>query len=309
MKPAFSRLTAMSPRVLAAALATLSAVAAAQFDDYSAPPMVPVDAPVDSQPPPLPPAQQQQQSEEPLQEQSRQPVQPLPNDYVPPPQQQYPQQYQYPPQQQQYPQQQYQQPPPQKQQQRPEPEPVFEGTVLESRRTKHFLGLASANIGLFTQGGPGFTFNLRAEADIGKIPVFVGYTAFIPGSLSGSLGHFTAMTGWSIFSTDPITWRALAGVDVIDNDGLVGTGVVFGTTFRSMFARSVGVDLAAMFTPLPFRQLELRAAMVFQFGRVFELQLGWRYQAIDATQGGDLATLFDIAPAVNGPNVAIGLTF
>ncbi|PZR11084.1 MAG: hypothetical protein DI536_18260 [Archangium gephyra] len=309
MKTLFSRRSAMSPRVLAAAIATLSAVALAQSDDYSAPPMVPVDAPVDQPPPAPPPQQPQQQSDDPqqqLEEQSHQPVQPLPADYVPP-QQQYPQQpQQYP---QQYQQPQYQQAPPQQRRnQRPEPEPVFEGTILESRRTKHFLGLATANIGLFT-APPGFTFNLRAEADIGKIPLLVGYTAFIPDATYNSINHFTAMTGWSIFSTDPITWRALGGVDVIDFDGTVALGAVFGTTFRSMFARSVGVDLAAMFTPLPFRQLELRAAIVFQFGRVFELQLGWRYQAIDATQSGNLATLFDIAPAVNGPSAAIGLTF
>lgn len=308
MKTTFNRLSGMSPRVLAAALAMLSVAAFAQSDDYSAPPMVPVDAPADSQqPPPMPPAQAPQQQQQPsddqqLQEQSHQPVQPLPGDYVPPQQQQYPDQQQY--------QQQYQQAPPQqpRRNQRAEPEPVFEGTVLESRRTKHFLGLATANIGLFAAPA-NFTFNLRAEADIGKIPVFVGYTAFIPDAEYNSINHFTAMTGWSIFSTDPITWRALGGIDVIDYDGTVALGAVFGTTFRSMFARSVGVDLAAMFTPLPFRQLELRAAIVFQFGRVFELQLGWRYQAIDATQGGNLATLFEIAPSVNGPSAAIGLTF
>lgn len=302
MKTLFSRHSTMSPRVLAAALAMISAGALAQSDDYSAPPMVPVDAPAD-QPPPSPPAQQPQQQqtdEQQLNEQSHQPVQPLPADYVAPQQQQ----QQYDPQQYQY----QQVTPPQQKRARAEPEPVFEGTVFESRRTKHFLGIATANIGLFT-APPGFTFNLRAEADIGKIPLLVGYTAFIPDTTYNSINHFTAMTGWSIFSTDPVTWRVLGGVDVIDFDGTVALGAVFGTTFRSMFARSVGVDLAAMFTPLPFRQLELRAAIVFQFGRVFELQLGWRYQAIDATQGGSVATLFEIAPAVNGPSAAIGLTF
>ncbi|MGV3624692.1 MAG: hypothetical protein ACO1OB_27985 [Archangium sp.] len=306
----------MSPRVLAAAVATLSALAFAQSDDYSPPPMVPVDAPADH-PPPTPPSQQPQQpqqqqpqSDEQLQEQSHQPVQPLPADYVPP-QQQYPQQPQYDPQQ--YQQQQYQQAPPTqpRKRQRAEAEPVFEGTPLESRRTKHFLALASGNIGLFTQSPDlrvGTVFNVRAEADIGKIPLFVGYSWFTPDTADYAIGHFTAMTGWSFFSRDEITWRALGGVDVIDNDGLIGTGVVFGTTFRSMFARSVGVDLAAMFTPFPFRQLELRGAIVFQFW-VMEIQLGWRFQAIDATQGGNLGTLFDIAPSVNGPSAGIGLTF
>lgn len=328
MQTAFSRLVAMSPRALAAAVALLSAGAFAQSDDYSAPPMVPVDA--------EPEGELQPQSRQPVQmipadpSQPQQPQQPQPQQqpqqpqYQPYPQQQQPQyqnpqyqqpypqqqqpQYQDPQYQQQYPQQYQQQQPQQQRPQQPAAEPVFEGTFLESTRTKHFLGMGQAGVGVFT-GQPGLSLNVRAEADIGKLPIFVGYTRFIPDGPSPSLGHFTAMTGWSFFSSDVATLRALVGVDVIDANGLVATGAVFGSTFRSMFARSLGFDAAVMFTPFPFRQLEVRAAFVIQFWKVFELQLGWRYQAIDATQSGDLGTLFNIAPAVNGPAVGIGLTF
>ncbi len=299
MKPRSLRLVAMSSRVLAAVLATLSVVAFAQSEEYSPPPMVPVDPPAEATP-----------DQPPLVPQSGQPVQPIPAD----PQQQQPdqQQPQYPqqPQYQPYPQQQqYGQPQPQRPA-KPAKEPVFAGTPFESTRSKHFLAMASASPAVFAEQLGSFALNVRAEADIGRIPLFVGYTGFFPITLprGESISHFTAMTGWSFFSSDEVTWRALTGVDVINDGGLVGTGVVFGSTFRAM-ANSVGFDAAVMFTPFPFRQLELRAAFVVQFWRVFELQLGWRYQAIDATQGGDLGTLFNIAPAANGPAIGLGLTF
>ncbi len=262
-----------APGALAIALLLLTAPAASAQESYSPPPMVPVDeAPADEQPWGDPNAQPA-----------------------------------YP-----------EQPPPEHPQytnppidgagaQQPEGDTTFAGTGLASTRSKHFLALASVGFGLFA---PGLHLNARAEADIGKLALLASYTGF--GSdvwgTTDMVGHFMGMGGWSIFSREDITLRVLGGVDVIDTGAMVAVGPVFGSTVRAMFG-GIGLDVAAFFTPFPFRQLEVRAAFVVRWWSIFEAHLGWRYQAIDPTQGNTLGALFTSSPTINGPVIGLGLTF
>ena len=153
----------------------------------------------------------------------------------------------------------------------------------------------------------GVVGNIRAEIDIARIDLLLSYSDFISSVNSIQIHQFNAMGGYSFFSSDELTWRVLGGLDVMIRDGTTAFGPVLGTTLRSMWGR-IGVDAAFMATLFPFRQLEVRAAFVIQW-LIFEAQLGWRVQVMDATMSGTLATLFTTSPGINGPVVAIGITF
>jgi hypothetical protein len=326
-RPRF-RLQAMPSRCLVLSLSLASGVALAQSEDLSLPPMVSADE--DVQPAPQPgqqqpyPGQPQPQNQQPYDPNQQQPQyqQPYPNQQQPQYQQPYPnqQQPQYqqpydPNQQQPHYQQPYdpnQQPPynpnqqqPQRTQRRP-PQTQQQGEgFMSSTRSKHFLALASGSLGV-TEASPGLVGSARVEFDITRLGFLLGYSNFWSVSTGIQVHQFNAMAGFSFFSTDQITWRALLGVDVMARDGIVGTGPVIGTNLRSMWGR-VGVDGAVLATLFPFRQLEARAAFVVNWG-VLEAHIGWRLQIIDATQSGTIGTLFTSSPAVNGPVVGIGLT-
>lgn len=281
----------MSPRVLLAVFALQASAALAQSDDYSAPPMVPVDepqAPADVPPPPdqLPPADAQQPpTPEPQQFQYAQPGT-YSNAAADPnaPQQAAPQS--------------------------PAKKTAFGGTFLESTRSKHFLALVSGSIGV-TRYSPGLTLDVRAEADIGKFALLAGYTGFGYGDVNtyGFLGHFMGLGGFAIFSRDEITWRVLAGVDVINTPEVAAVGFAVGTNVRAMLNDHFGFDSAIFVTPLPYRQFEFRASLVVRWWSIFEAQIGWRFQALEASQTGNIVSLFSTAPSINGPMVAVGLTF
>jgi hypothetical protein len=149
--------------------------------------------------------------------------------------------------------------------------------------------------------------NVRAEADISRIGLLFGYSNFISTTTAIQVHQFNLMGGYAFFSSDELTLRALAGVDIMDRDGTVAVGPVLGTTLRSMWHR-IGIDAAFMITLVPFRQLEARAAFVIQWS-IFEAHLGWRLQVVDATMSGNLGTLFTSSPGINGPVAGIGLTF
>ena len=65
------------------------------------------------------------------------------------------------------------------------------------------------------------------------------------------------------------------------------------------------VDLSSTFTPLPFRRLEARAALVL---KAFVLELHGGYQAtwLDLSNAGTLSTMFSLAP-IAGPYLAVGV--
>jgi len=273
----------MSSRVLLAVIALQSFAALAQ--DMTPPPMVPVDEPeqqpVDEQPPPPPDPQQ------PAQQQQFQYAEP--GTYANAPVDANAQQQPQNPKQ-------------------PQPQTTFAGSFMESTRRKHFLALASGALGV-TRASPGIALDVRAEADIGKIALLAGYTGFGDANYTGFTGHFMGMAGWDIFAREEFTWRVLAGLDVINTPDVAAVGFVFGSNIRAMFAENFGIDSAVFMTPVPFRQFEFRIALVLRWWNIFEAHLGWRYQAIEASQVGNLGTLFSTAPSINGPMVGIGLTF
>jgi hypothetical protein len=339
MIPARFRLQAMF-RCLLLGVVVLSGAAFAQYDDFSPPPLLSADQP--NQPAPQPQNPQAPQNPSPQQPYPQNQYQPYPpqNQYQPYPgqqqqypqqqypqqqypQQQYPQQQypqqQYPQQQypqQQYPQQQYpQQQYPQQQQpqyqQRPQPQqrqPAQEAQeqgFFTSTRTKHFVGLLTGALGV-TNNSAGLVGNARVEFDISRFGFLLGYSNFYSLFSDIQIHQFNLMAGFAFFSSDQVTLRALAGVDIMSRNGITGTGPIFGANLRSMFGR-VGVDAAFMFTVFPFRQLEGRAAFVVRWS-IFEAHFGWRVQIIDATQSGTLGTLFTTAPGINGPMIGIGFT-
>lgn len=278
----------MSPRVLLAVFALQASAALAQSDEYSPPPMVPVDepqAPADvppqgDQPPPAPDPQQFQYAQPGTYSNAavdpNAPAQPQPSAPAA----------------------------------KPGTKTTFAGSFMESTRKKHFLALASGSIGV-TRLSPGLTVDVRAEADIGKFALMAGYTGFGSADVNttGFLGHFMGLGGWAIFSREEITWRVLAGVDVINTPQAAAVGFAFGSNVRAMLNDHFGIDSAVFVTPLPYRQFEFRAALVLRWWSIFEAQLGWRFQALEASQAGNVVTLFSTAPSINGPMAAVGLTF
>jgi hypothetical protein len=266
----------MSSRVLLAVIALQGLSAFAQ--DMTPPPMVPVDEPeqqtTEEQPPPA--DQQQFQYAEPG-TYSNAPADPNAQQ-------------------------------PQQNPSQPQGTTTFAGSFMESTREKHLLALASGAIGV-TRASPGIALDVRAEADIGKIALFAGYSGFGDSQYTSFIGHFMGMAGWDIFAREEITWRVLAGIDVINTPGVAAVGFVFGSNIRAMFAPNFGIDSAVFMTPVPFRQFEFRIALVLRWWNIFEAHLGWRYQAIEASQVGSLFTLFSTAPSINGPMVGLGLTF
>ena len=313
MNPELIRQQAMSLRLLAVMVAALSASAFAQSDEPTPPPMVPVDqAPVDPnaplQPAPYPgqpqyPQQQPYPQQQYPQQQQPYPQQPYPQQQQPQDQQPYPQQQdpqQQPPQ--------YQQPPQQQQPAQRPVQPPTESTntdAMYSSRTKHFVGLLSGAFGIASDTG-GLVANVRAEIDITRIGLLLGYSNFYSTTTGIQVHQFNLMGGYAFFSSDELTLRALGGLDLMIREGSTALGPVIGTTLRSMWSR-IGIDAAFMVTLFPFRSLELRAAFVIQWS-VFEAHLGWRVQVVDATMGGNLGTLFSVSPGINGPVAGIGIT-
>lgn len=183
-----------------------------------------------------------------------------------------------------------------------------------STRSKHFLAIIDGAIGVT---GPGGTiFDARIEFDAARVSGLIGLTSFCFNVLKdpkdgatceSQTGHYSFMLGWGLLSSDLITLRALAGVDLLVHNQFTALNPIVGLTLRSMFGGNhFGVDLAAFLTPGPFRQFEARGGAVFAYG-VGELHLGWRTQLIDAEVGGTFGDLFSIAPIVNGPYLGIAL--
>ncbi len=304
-------------RMLAAALAFSSSLVLAQTSDFSSPPLVPVDQPVQTVPAaPAPPVAPQPE----LREQDHAPVAPLPVDGAA--QQQYQQpSYQQPPQYQdpRYQQQpQYQDPRYQQQPQYQDPRyqyqdpryPQQRSYVPRQRRDEnpgvHFGAMLIGSAGLF-DGAQGYTAGVRGELDINRIAVNLTYNRFYsPTFVSGDVNEFTAMVGYSVLSGHAGRLRLLGGLDVVGTPDALGFAPVVGVNTR-LGSGLFGVEGSATLTPFPFRALDLHAAVVLRFG-IFEVAGGWRYQVIDTTADGSFFTSFLAAPAVNGPWLGIGIT-
>ena len=155
----------------------------------------------------------------------------------------------------------------------------------------------------------GALVNARVEIDAWRIGILLGYTDFVSLASGIQVHQFNIMAGFALLSSDQVTWRLLAGLDMMVRSSSLAFGPVLGTNLRSMWGgRHFGLDAAFMATLFPFRQIELRAAFVFAFS-IIELHLGWRLQVIDATQSGTLATLLTSSPGITGPVASAGLSF
>jgi hypothetical protein len=220
-------------------------------------------------------------------------------------QQPYGQQPQYQqPTDQQYQQPQYQQPQ-YPQQPAPQPQQPPTATQQATAKTAHFVGLLSGSLGI-TPDVAGYVGAARAELDLSRFAMLINYNNFVTTAFTAAQVHqFSAMAGWGVVSDQAFRFRLLGGLDVMSNDGLTAVGPVIGSNLRFTFGR-MGLDAAAFLTPLPFRQLELRGAFVVAFS-IFELHLGWRFQVVDATEGGSFDRLFSVSPAINGPVAGIGI--
>jgi hypothetical protein len=303
-------------RLIAAALVFSSSLAFAQSEDFSSPPLVPVDQPV--QQVPVQPAPT-------LREQDHAAVAPLPGDGAqqPSPYQQAPQQPQYQdPQYQQQPQYQqdprYQQQPPYQQDPRYQQDPQYQDPRYPQQRSYvprqrrepntgvHFGAMLIGSAGLF-DGAQGYTAGVRGELDIDRIAINLTYNRFYsPTFLAGDVNEFTAMAGYSVLSGHAGRLRLLGGLDIVGTPDALGFAPVVGINTR-LGSGLFGVEGSVTLTPFPFRALDLHAAVVLRVS-IFEVAGGWRYQVIDTALDGSFFTSFLAAPAVNGPWLGVGIS-
>jgi hypothetical protein len=146
------------------------------------------------------------------------------------------------------------------------------------------------------------------EVDIWRIGLLASYTNFLSLVTDIQVHQFNIMAGFALFSTDALTWRLMAGLDMMIRNSSMSFGPVVGTNLRTLWARFFGIDTALMATLFPYRQIEFRASFVLRLW-ILELHLGWRLQVIDATLSGNLVTLFTSSPGITGPVASVGLTF
>ena len=156
-----------------------------------------------------------------------------------------------------------------------------------------------------TSTGTSYAFGARGEIDLFRVAVLVSWDRSITSSFTLSdTQQVTALAGYSVLAHKYARIRVLGGVDVHAADTLtvapaIGVSARAGLSF-------LAADVAATFTPLPFRRIDARAGLVLK-GGLFELQGGYRAQVIDTTSGGTLATLF-ATPLAAGPYLAVGVS-
>lgn len=153
--------------------------------------------------------------------------------------------------------------------------------------------------------GTSYAFGARGEIDLFRVAVLVSWDRSITSSFALSdTQQVTALAGYSVLAHEYARIRVLGGIDVHATDTLtfapaLGVSARAGLSF-------LAADVAATFTPLPFRRIDARAGLVLK-GGLFELQGGYRAQVIDTTTGGTLATLF-ATPLAAGPYLALGVS-
>ncbi len=141
--------------------------------------------------------------------------------------------------------------------------------------------------------------------DISRVGVELAFNHFYsPGWANSEVNGMTGLLGYSIYSGPKGRFRVLAGADVAITPSVVQVGPTFGVNTR-LGMGLFGLDAAAMVTPLPFRMFEARVAGVLKI-LILEVHLGWRFQVLDASEGGSFRTFLQ-APSVNGPYVGVGI--
>ncbi|MFZ5443553.1 MAG: hypothetical protein ACOZQL_26340 [Myxococcota bacterium] len=181
---------------------------------------------------------------------------------------------------------------------KPEPErdfPLWQVTAL-----------ATANVPSSLDGSD-FLLGLRGELDVWRIGAVVSFdrTGTTPLTMSDTR-HWTGLAGYAVLLNRWVRVRALGGVSALTTDTSSTFGPSVGVTARVGWA-FLGAEAAAVFTPVGFRQLDVRAEGILK-GGVFELHAGYRARFLDASATGTLETMFSNAP-VAGPHVAVGLSF
>lgn len=164
--------------------------------------------------------------------------------------------------------------------------------------------VAAGSLGI-TDSFVGYTTSLRAELDIGRVGIGLAFNHFSsPAWVDAEVNELMGLVGYSVYSGSQGRFRFLAGVDIAASSTALQVGPCVGVNTR-LGMGLLGVDAAAMLTPVPFRQLEARVAGVLKL-LILEVHVGWRLQMLDASMGGSFAT-FSQAPSVNGPYLGVGI--
>jgi len=180
----------------------------------------------------------------------------------------------------------------------PEPQPKPDDIPAFSMRA---LGTGSYSL---TSG----TFNVgaRAELDIYRIALNLSYDQPLFSELgTADAQQFTGLIGIAPIANRNLRLRVLGGADVRLTPSSLAVGPSFGVNGRVGIS-FIALDAQAIITPLPFRRLEARAALVLKAGPV-EFQGGYQVRLLDTTTGGTLATMFSSMPEA-GPYAALGIS-
>lgn len=163
--------------------------------------------------------------------------------------------------------------------------------------------LGTANYAL-TSG----TFNVgaRGELDLYRFAVNLSYEQPLFSELGvADAQQFTGLLGLAPVANRTLRLRVLGGIDARLTSSTLSVGPSFGVNGRVGLS-FIALDASAIITPLPFRRLEARAALVLKAGPV-EFQGGYQVRLLDTTTGGTLATMFNALPEA-GPYAAIGVS-
>lgn len=167
-------------------------------------------------------------------------------------------------------------------------------------------GLATANVPLSLSGYM-YLVGFRAELDVWHITSQVTLDRTLKTPLGiADIQQWNALLGGTPVRNKYVQLKALAGATVLATSTDVRTGFTVGATGRVGIS-FIALEAAAVWTPLPFRQLDLRAELVLK-GGIFELHGGYRARFLDQSEGGSMSTLFAQAP-VSGPAIALGFAF
>ncbi|MGV3623166.1 MAG: hypothetical protein ACO1OB_20265 [Archangium sp.] len=157
--------------------------------------------------------------------------------------------------------------------------------------------------------GANFVFGMRGELDVFRVSATFtfdrgGVTPFT----MNQTNEWNGLLGYSLINNKWARVRLQGGMSALSGDAIAARfGPSAGLT-ASAGLPFIGVEAAAIFTPVGgMRQLDARAEVVLR-GGVFELHGGYRVRFYDASDAGTVSTLFSSIP-VAGPSVAIGLTF
>lgn len=171
--------------------------------------------------------------------------------------------------------------------------------------TFRVAALATASVGTSTTTGFEALFGGRAEVDVFRLGFNFTYgrSASLLTGLSDTT-ELVGLAGWSLMANRWGRIRVLGGFDLRTSSTAFAAGPAFSANARVGLSM-LQLDVSSTLTPLPFRRLEARAALVLK-GFLFELHGGYQATWLDETSTGSLATLFSNAPTA-GPYLAFGV--